>query len=225
MSEERSGKFGRRNSATGNRQPRIRWPAPGAMASADTTNWQALTELMRRMMLTKRQSACDAEDFASEAVTAALAWLGAATKPERQIWTYAMTTCKQRLASAIRNPRTAETARVSLDDVVDGRGTEQESDGRTRQELSTAELLRLLLARLTGTARNVLLLLQQRPHTNVEMAALLGVQLRTIELAKATIRARAVGFRGDFFGVEPPSWWRRYRRPSGREAEQGDPAC
>ncbi len=197
----------------------------GALASADTTNWQALTELMRRMMLTKRQSACDAEDFASEAVAATLTWLGASTLPERQIWTYAMTTCKQRLASAIRNPRNAETVRVALGDVVDPRVTEQESDGRTQQSLSHAKLISLLLRALRGTARNVLLLLQQRPHTNVEMAALLDVQLRTIELAKATIRARAVGIRDDFFGAKPPSWWRRCRRPSGREAEQGDREC
>jgi DNA-directed RNA polymerase specialized sigma24 family protein len=175
------------------------------------------------MLLNKRQPRCDAEDFAGEAVATTVDWLGSATEVERRVWKYGITTCRRLLAYSLRSVRVREVTRDSMDRLADQRSVRSRHDCALSNDLSTS--LATLLHRLRGTARDVLLMLQERPWTNQEMAAALGVQLRTVELARQTIRERAGEIRADFFGVEPPSCRRRCRRPTGREAEQGDPAC
>jgi DNA-directed RNA polymerase specialized sigma24 family protein len=192
------------------------------MAKATAIDWSQLAELLRRMMLARRQLECDAEDFASEAIAVTLAWLGGSTQPERRIWSYAITTCRKRLASAIRDPRNTLHSIGSFDEFTDDRNPDRGRDDGER--LAKAEL-EALAQNLKGTARRVLRLLQEWPHTNVELATRLGVTVRAVEMARQTIRARGDGILASSFGVDPPSCRRRSRRTRGREAEQGGQGC
>ena len=174
------------------------------------------------MMLKRRQSIADAEDFAAEAITITLEWLGADEHPERRIWKYASTTCCRQLSAAIPDPVRPTVVCGILDEFAHSSSVQEFPDESGRW---ATHIVEALLTASNRTARKLLLLLKERELSNPQLAAELGVQKRTIELARETIRHRSEGIFASFFGGDPPSWCRRCRRPPDQEVERGNQAC
>lgn len=185
-------------------------------APATEFDWAAL---LRHLTWTARRRGwfAIAEDLASEAIERTIAALGPTpTRSHAAVWCFASTTCNRLIVDAVRDRDRSGAGTAASSDACDEIEWRRVDPAATTNDDSRGYFLRTLHAVCRGTQRRILHLLQDRPITNAEMAAELGLSRRAIELARHAIRAKAERIFAASFGRARPFSWRHWCRPAGQ---------